>query len=44
MKQFKADHRLASLYYPITNRKVENLNGVLGSILTKLYIGNDVRL
>ena len=35
----KTRYWLTTPYYPRTNRKVENLNGLLGRILTKYLIG-----
>ncbi|KAJ5955302.1 hypothetical protein N7501_009581 [Penicillium viridicatum] len=39
IKLINTKYRTITLYYLRTNRKVENLNGLLGRILTKYYIG-----
>jgi transposase InsO family protein len=40
----KSRHRLTTPYHPRTNGKVENLNGLLGKMLSKYLMGKPTRL
>jgi transposase InsO family protein len=44
LAKLKIRHRTTTLYHPRTNGKVENLNGLLGAILTKYYMGLPTRV
>ena len=44
LQVLQVNHRLATPYYPRTNGKVENLNGTLGRILTKMCLNRNVLL
>lgn len=44
IKLVNTKYRLITLYYPYTNRKVENLNRLLSYILIKYYIGKLIRV
>ncbi|KAL2035927.1 hypothetical protein VTO58DRAFT_101845 [Aureobasidium pullulans] len=37
-------HRLSTPYHPRANGKNENLNGILGGLLTKMCVGNEMSL
>jgi hypothetical protein len=42
--KLKSRHQLSTPYHPRANGKNENLNGILGSILTKMCVGNELSL
>ncbi|KAG9663981.1 hypothetical protein KCV03_g9824, partial [Aureobasidium melanogenum] len=42
--KLKTRHQLSSPYHPRANGKNENLNGILGSILTRMCVGNEVAM
>jgi hypothetical protein len=43
LQLIRTKHRTTTLYHPRTNRKVENLNGLLGRMLTKYLMGKPTR-
>jgi transposase InsO family protein len=44
VKQLATRHRTTTPYHPRTNGKVENLNGLIGRMLTKYLVGKPTRL
>lgn len=44
LKVLATKHRFTTPYHPRTNGKVENFNGLLGNILTKMLIGRPSRV
>ena len=44
MSLLETCHQTTTLYHPCTNSKVENLNGLLGWMLTKYLVGKPIRL
>jgi transposase InsO family protein len=44
LAKLRSRHRTTTPYHPRTNGKVENLNGTLGSMLTKYLMGKPTRL